>query len=129
MSQRPPCDYRVIDGNVHEFVLNEISPRAVDMIFDIAANLLKQDATRPYPGLIDARIGSLPLNYMLKRAREVARQYPNRVQGNVAVLGTSGMMVYNAMILLRPILPIRLYKPAEREQALAWLRSSLARSK
>jgi hypothetical protein len=124
MSQRAPCDYRVLDGNIHEFVLNEISLRAVDMIFDTASDLLEQDSTKPYPGLIDARIGSLPLNYMLKRAREVSQKYPKRVQARVALLGSTGMVTHSAMLLLRSILPIRLYKPSERDQALAWLRES-----
>jgi hypothetical protein len=125
MSDSQPCSYQVLDGGIHEFVLHEVSRQAVDIIFDIASDLLAQDATRAYPGLIDARIGSLPLDYMLKRVRVVAKQYPNRVKAPVVVLANSSTIVHTALIFLRPIMPIRLYKPAERDQALTWLRETM----
>jgi hypothetical protein len=124
MSDSSPCSYQVLDGGIHEFVLHETSRQAVDIIFDIAVDLLAQDSTRGYPGLIDARVGSLPLDYMLKRVRAVAKQFPKRVQAPVAVLANSGTIVHTALIFLRPIMPVRLYKPAEREQALLWLRTA-----
>lgn len=125
-SALPACTYRVLEGNIHEFVVNEISRRAVDVIFDTSIELLRQDPNKPYPGLVDARIGSLPLDYMLTRARQVAKQFPNRVPARVVVLVSTGPLVHVASIFLRPLLPIRLYKPHEREQALAWLRAQAA---
>ena len=123
--QQPACTYRVLDGNINEFVINEPSRRAVDFIFDKAIELLMQDPKKAYPGLIDARIGSLPLNYMLTRVREVARQFPRRTPARVVVLAEARPLVNAAAIFLRPILPIRLYNPADREHALAWLREGV----
>lgn len=124
MSESPPCTYRVLEGNIHECVVHQPTRRAADFIFDITAQLLKDDITKAYPGLIDLSVGSLPLDYMLQRARQTTRQFPTYKRAPVAVLAHSNTLFHTAMVLLRPILPIRIYKPSEREQALAWLRES-----
>ena len=70
----PACIHRVLEGNIQEFVLTEVSRRAIDELFDITEKNLREAAVNnpndlANPVLIDSSIGIQSLNYSLIRLR------------------------------------------------------------
>lgn len=74
------CVYRVLDGDVQEFVLIEISRRAVNEMFDTTEKLLAEAAAQGknlrQPVLIDSRIGLQPINHVIMRMRILVNIFP-----------------------------------------------------
>jgi hypothetical protein len=131
MSQELPCIYRVLEGPVKEFVLTEVSRRAVDALFDTAEKVMSEAVLNSdllalvQPSLIDSGIGLQPLNHSLHRLRLLLNKFPESRKSFMAVILPAGPLLKTLSVMTRPIAPIRLYTPQEREQALAWLRASI----
>jgi hypothetical protein len=126
-SQNPACIHHPLEGNVQEFVLIETSRRAVDELFalveTVESEALNNDpAHQAYPGLIDSTVGLLPLNYTFNRMYAVINKYPSIRRARVAILVSPNPLSKTISMMMRGLMSVRFYMPAEREQALAWLR-------
>jgi hypothetical protein len=127
----PACVHRTLEGNIQEFVLKEVSRRALDELFDMTEKALSklapdQQSTTGYPVLIDSTVGLQSLNYAFIRMRTVVSKFPNQKQGRVALLLPSSPLLRTVAIIMRPLAPVRLYSANEREAALAWLREAIS---
>jgi hypothetical protein len=126
------CIYRVLDGDVQEFVLMEVSRRAVNEMFDITEKLLAEAAAQGknirQPVLIDSQIGLQPINHIIMRMRILVNIFPARRTSRVALIISPNPLSKTIAVLMRPFAPVRLYTPEERDQALAWLRAPIEQS-
>ncbi len=127
MTPKPPaCVYRLLEGGIKEFVLTEVSRRAVDELFDIADALSRNDiSTFSQPTLIDSRVGVPPVNHSLVRLRAMMANAPDVGKMSVALIFPQDPLLNVVAFISRSILPVRLYKPNERDMALEWLRSTI----
>lgn len=123
----PACIHRVLEGNIQEFILTEASRRGVDELFDTVEKILadahaSNDMSIIAGGfLLDSRIGVLPLNYALARARLMAKKYPTHPQSRTALLFTSNPLVRTVDLVLRTLISLRLYGANDRDAAIKWL--------
>jgi hypothetical protein len=126
----PACTFRHIDGRIKEFVLTELSRRAIDDLFDIAESMLYEATLKndlPFlsqPSLIDSSIGTQPLNHSLVRLRAMMDKYPETRKGLVAIILPPSPLLKTLAFMMRPLAPMRIYTPQERDQALEWLLAS-----
>jgi hypothetical protein len=124
------CIFRQIDGRVKEFVLTEVSRRAIQDLFDTAEAtsseaILNNDlAFLSRPSLIDSSIGTQPFNYALVRLRAMMDKFPDTRKGLVAIILPSSPLLNTLSAMMRPLAPMRIYTPQQRNQALAWLLAS-----
>jgi hypothetical protein len=127
----PACIFTILEGNIQEFVLTEVSRRAVDELFDLTERNLQEALSRndssalTHPVLIDSHVGIQPLSYALVRLRVVMNKFPESRQGRIAIILPASPLIRNISMLMRPIAPMRVYTPQEREQAIAWLCSTM----
>jgi hypothetical protein len=127
---KPACIHRSLEGNIQEFVLTEVSRRAVDELFDITEQNLQNAVASDTPAvasavLIDSSVGLQSLNYSLIRLRAMMSRFPDQRKGTIALLMPSNPLLRTISLIMRSIAPVRIYAPHEREQALAWLRQSV----
>jgi len=107
----PVCKFRILEGRVKEFVLTEVSHRAVDALFDTADKILGDAALNKdllaltQPSVIDSRVGLQPLNHALYRLRFMMNKFPETRKSFMAVILPAGPLLK----MTRPIAPIRLY--------------------
>jgi len=93
------------------FVLTEVSHRAVDALFDTADKILGDAALNKdllaltQPSVIDSRVGLQPLNHALYRLRFMMNKFPETRKSFMAVILPAGPLLK----MTRPIAPIRLY--------------------
>jgi hypothetical protein len=131
-SNSPACTYRTLEGNIQEFVLKEVSRRAVDELFDITEQNLQNAVGTETPTasavLIDSSVGLQSLNYSMIRLRAMMSRFPAQKNGSIALLMPSNPLVRTVSLIMRSIAPVRIYAPHEREQAIAWLRSTMEAS-
>lgn len=123
----PVCTFRILEGGVKEFVLKEVSRRAVDSLFDMAEKVIGDAVSNndllalSQPTLIDSGIGLQPLNHSLLRLRALMIKFPETRKGSTAVILPASPLLKTLSVMMRPIASIRLYTPQERDQAQAWL--------
>jgi hypothetical protein len=130
-ASKPACIHRALEGNIQEFVLIEISRRALDELFDFTEQNLQAaavdgNAEAASAVLIDSSIGPQSLNYSLFRLRAMMGRFPNQRKGSIAIIMPSNPLVRTISLMMRSIAPVRIYAPHEREQALAWLREQVS---
>ena len=124
---KPGCTYRLIDGRIKEFTLTDVSRRAVDDMFDIADMMLQEailNNNLPFlslPTLIDSGIGTQPFNPALTRLRAMMEKFPEARKGYVAIILPPSPLFSTLGFMMRPLAPMRIYTPSQREQALTWL--------
>ena len=124
----PACIHRVLDGNIQEFVLTEISRRALDEMFDTTEKFLLEavesggSSAGSGAVLIDSSVGPQSLNYSLVRLRAMMGRFPGQRKAAIAIILPSNPLVRTISVMMRSIAPVRIYTPQEREKALAWLR-------
>ena len=124
------CTFQYLDGRVKEFVLTEVSRRAVDELFDMAERMLHEALLRndllylSQPTLIDSGVGTQPLNHSLARLHAMMDKFPQTRHGLIAITLPSSPLLKTLSVMMRPLAPMRIYTPQEREQALSWLLSS-----
>jgi hypothetical protein len=128
MDKTSACVYRLLEDGIHEHIFMEASCRAVDVFFANAINVLMKDPNDSAPALIDMSVGLPPVNYMLIGARDLARQLPERPNVPIALIVENHSLLQVLAIFMRSITVLRIYKPSERDQALAWLRASMETS-
>lgn len=130
MLNTPVCLHRVLEGNIQEFVLTEVTRRAIDELFDTAESLLANAHARQDLSviagafLLDSSVGILPLNYSFARARAMSQKFPTHPQSRTACLLPPSPLLRTVDLFLRSFGPLRVYSIHQREEALAWLRSS-----
>jgi hypothetical protein len=129
MNPTSACLYHVLDGNVHEFILTEASRQALDEMFDITEKQLRDQVTSGAPELarsvlVDCSVGFPPINYALVRVKSLMKEFPGQQRMRSALILPSGPLLKALSIMLRPITPVRIYMPEDREAALAWLRTA-----
>jgi hypothetical protein len=133
-SNSTACVYRVLEDGIQEFVLTEVSRRALDEMFDITERVLNEAAARndradlAVPVLIDSSVGLQLLNYTFIRMRTLVNKFPARRTGRVALLLPSSPLLKTISIIMRPLAPIRIFGTDERDQAMAWLREAFTSS-
>jgi hypothetical protein len=123
---KPACIHRVLDKNVQEFTMKEVSRRALDELFDITEQNLQASMDNDYPDLvrpvlIDSSVGVQSLNYSLIRLRAMVSRFPARRNGRIAIILPASPLIRTISMMMRPIAPMRIYAPHEREAALSWL--------
>jgi hypothetical protein len=113
---------------VQEFVLQEVSRRAVNEMFDTIERVLSEAAAQGknlrQPVLIDSQIGLQPINHVVMRMRILVNIFPARRTSRVALIIGPNPLSKTIAMLMRPFAPVHLYTPDERDQALAWLREA-----
>ena len=128
-SQPPACTFRYLEGRIKEFVLTEVSRRAVDELFDLTEQIQREAASRndlvtqSLPVLIDSSVGVQSLNYSMTRLRTVMSEFPETHKSPIAIILPIGPLLRTISVMMRPIAPMRLYIPQGRDEALAWLRA------
>jgi hypothetical protein len=122
------CLYHHLEGNVHEFVLNDTSRQGVDELFDMMERLLSDAHARhdlsviTSSFLVDCRAGIPPLNQAFARAKRMSQTFRTHPLSRTACIFPSNTLVRTVGLFLRTVTPVRLYNPSERDEALAWLR-------
>lgn len=129
-TSNPACIHRVLEDNIQEFVFTEVSRRALDDMFDITEKSLREASENEGEAgaaavLIDSSVGPQSLNYSLIRLRAMMGRFPGQRKAAIAIILPANPLVRTISLMMRPIAPVRIYTPQEREQALAWLRSTM----
>jgi hypothetical protein len=129
----PACIHRILDGHIQEFVLTEVSRRAVDELFDMTENALQgalenQISDLVQPVLIDSAVGLQPINQSITRLCAMIQRFPSRKAGRIAMILPASPLARTIAMMMRPIAPMRIYMPNERDAALAWLREAVEAS-
>ena len=134
MTVSPACIYHVLEGHIQEFVLTEVSRRAVDELFNSVEGWLSE-ATKNNPSnlynpiLVDTRVGLQPINYAFIQMRPFVNKYPSIRKVRIAMIMPPSPLLGTVSMVMRSVTHVRVYKPTEREQALAWLRQPASPSK
>jgi hypothetical protein len=129
-SKRSACIHRVLEGNIHEFVLTEASRQGVDELFDTVENIMADAHAKNDMSviagrfLLDSSVGVLPLNQAFTRARAIASKFPSHPQSRTALVFAASPLVRTIDLVLRTFVSVRFYGSNERDQALAWLREN-----
>lgn len=120
------CEYVVHENGIHEFIMLDFSRAGVDAFAEkinlMTATALPSSVSAPL--LIDSSRGTQPLNYLVKRMREIQQAYPQPDErGKIAMLHQPNIMVaiVNGMAQVFPKVQVRFFRPDEREQAVRWL--------
>lgn len=126
----PVCIHRTLEGNIQEFVLTEVLRRAVDELF-AGVEIWLSEATKNNPAnlynpiLVDTRLGLQPINYAFIQMRPFVIKYPSIRSVRIAMIMPPSPMIGTVSMIMRSVTHVRIYRPAEREQALVWLRESV----
>lgn len=122
--ERTRCIYRVIEPNIHEFVMTEASRAAVD---DLIATLDEINAAA-VPGevwynLMDSSVGVQPIAYIFGQTRDLMKRYPQQLNTRFALILPPGPLVKGVEIMLQafPGVQTRIFPSDKRDAAIAWL--------
>lgn len=124
------CDYAFIAERIHCYTFLQPTRQAVDDFIAIMTDIAETHQVGPYDDIITlidlSQSGLPPVNYLLTRIGAFQRKYPARGSGRVALInqhsGLSSLISSLAAVLARHArVQIRLFTPAERDEAIAWL--------
>lgn len=128
VADSPACIHRLHEGKVHEYILTEVSRRALDEMFGIIEQIVSEAArdNRPEdqynPTLVNSSIGVQPLNHAFLKMQPLVSRYPAIRQARIAIIVPPTPLIGAISKILRTVTPMRFYKSGEHDQALAWLR-------
>jgi hypothetical protein len=119
------CEYRVLENDIHEFVMLDFSRAGVDAFIEALKHMNSTPLSGHYrPILVDSGGGVQPMNYMFQRLRTLPTA-PARHHFKVAMLLQPGIVgsIVGTMVRVFPRLNVRLFLPHERQAAMDWLLS------
>ncbi|MDX1995257.1 MAG: STAS/SEC14 domain-containing protein [bacterium] len=109
----------------HEFVFHKPSRQVVDeWLAQLEILRAARQPGEPFLMLVDSTVGIVPLTYAFQRGRSFADRFPQRQSSRIALLiDNTFISIVNSFIqMLRSSTEIvRLFRPDQREEAIAWL--------
>ncbi|MEO8393821.1 MAG: STAS/SEC14 domain-containing protein [Chloroflexota bacterium] len=121
------CTHIEHENGVHEFKLADSSIASYEAYLQILEPIYAQRTPDdpPLRSLFDGGKTNLPINYSMRRAKDLSDRYPNVGRIRMAILSDSMVeirLVDSFMRLFRfPKTQLRFFAVSRRDDALAWL--------
>ena len=121
------CTHIAHENGIHEFTLADSSIASYEAYMEILEPIYAQRTQDdpPLRSLFDSGKTNLPINYTMRRAKELADKYPHVGKIRMAILSDSFVeirLVDSFMRLFRfPNTRLRFFAPSRRDDAMAWL--------
>ena len=120
------CSYVLREDGIYELTLTDYTIAGVDAYMTVLENIYKQrtDISKPLLMLL-VGAGSLPLNYVFERGKELSARYPNLGKIYSATLTNhtvEARLADSFMRLIRfPGTQVRFFAMSHRDEAIEWL--------